>query len=128
MPENKNSNEGLERIMNQLADSVLALSDEAIVAELKDSGGDPVEEAEKTGNVLRQASRVLDQVTERLSSLGHSVNANYWWRDRSAYHNCCLKCGMSVSFRTKTGEMLGDAVTSPCAAKEEYRVAKMAND
>jgi hypothetical protein len=128
MPENKNGNESLERIMNQLADSVLALSDEAIVAELKDSGRDPVEEAEKTGNVLRQASRVLDQVTERLSGLGHSVNANYWWRDHSAYHNSCLKCGMPVSFRTKTGEMLGGAGTLPCAAKGEYRVRKMAND
>jgi hypothetical protein len=128
MPENKNRNEALERIMNHLADSVLALSDEAMVAEVIDSGGDPVVEAEKTGNVLRQASQILEQVTERLSGLGHRVNANYWCRVRSAYHNNCLKCGMAVSFRTKTGEILGRAAALPCAATGEYRVAKMVND
>ena len=128
MRDKKTPSEALEQIMNHLADSVLALSDEAVLAEVSDAGGDPVEEAEKTGNVLRQASQVLDHVTERLSNLGHAINANYWWRGRAAYHNSCLKCGMPVSFTRKTGEMLGSAVALPCAAIGEYRVAKTAND
>lgn len=128
MRDNKNPSEALERIMNHLADSVLALSDEAMLAEISDAGGDPVEEADKTGHVLRQASEVLDHVTERLSNLGHAIDANHWRGGGSGYHNSCLKCGMPVSFNRKTGEMLGSALVSPCAAIGEYRVRKTAND
>ena len=49
--------EKLERIMEQLADSVLELSDEAILAEIAESGADPQEDAERIRLVLQQASK-----------------------------------------------------------------------
>ena len=55
MADKKNHDEQLERIMNQLADSVLELSDEEILAEIIETGADPQEEAERTRFALRQA-------------------------------------------------------------------------
>lgn len=46
-----------ETVMNQLADSVLGLSDEAIVVEVREAGADPDEEAERTRSVLRSKSQ-----------------------------------------------------------------------
>jgi hypothetical protein len=43
-----------ETVMNQLADSVLGLSDEAIVGEIGEDGVDADEEAERTSSVLRR--------------------------------------------------------------------------
>jgi hypothetical protein len=57
MADNKNYDERLERLMNQLAESMLGLSDEAIVAETIEAGADTEQEAECTRLVLRQASK-----------------------------------------------------------------------
>jgi hypothetical protein len=57
MTERINHVEKLERIMEQLSDSVLGLSDEAILAETAESGADPQQEAERTRLVLRQAAK-----------------------------------------------------------------------
>jgi hypothetical protein len=57
MADKKNHDERLERLMNQLAESMLGLSDEAIVAETIEAGGDTEQEAECTRLVLRQASK-----------------------------------------------------------------------
>jgi len=46
-----------ETVMNQLADSVLGLSDEAIVGEVREAGVDADEEAERTSSVLRRTSQ-----------------------------------------------------------------------
>jgi hypothetical protein len=46
-----------ETAMNQLADSVLGLSDEAIVGEIGEAGADADDEAERTRQVLRMASQ-----------------------------------------------------------------------
>ncbi len=43
--------------MNQLADSVLGLSDEAMAHEIVESGADPDEEAERTRSVLHTISK-----------------------------------------------------------------------
>jgi hypothetical protein len=65
MTDRINHVEKLERIMEQLADSVLELSDEAILAEITESGADPQQEAECTRLVLRQALKALDDAKKR---------------------------------------------------------------
>ncbi len=62
MTDRTNHVEKLDRIMEQLADSVLELSDEAILAEITESGVDPQQEAERTRLALRQALKTLDNV------------------------------------------------------------------
>jgi len=52
MVHKKTDDEHLEGLMNQLADSVLGLSNEAIFAEAGEGGDDPDEEAERTRLVL----------------------------------------------------------------------------
>ena len=49
-----------ETAMDQLADSVLGLSDEAIVGEIEEAGFDAHEEAERTRSVLRRMSRLWE--------------------------------------------------------------------
>jgi hypothetical protein len=71
MTERINHVEKVERIMEQLADSVLELSDEAILAEITESGADPQQEAERTRLVLRQA---LDSVSKRPEGDQHPVH------------------------------------------------------
>ena len=61
MTDKTNDVEKLERIVEQLADSVLELSDEAILAEINESGADPQEEAD-VRFLLRQALKTLDNV------------------------------------------------------------------
>ena len=46
-----------ETVMDQLADSVLGLSNEAILGEIGEGGADPDEEAERTRLVLRRAAQ-----------------------------------------------------------------------
>ena len=124
MADKKNHDEHLEKLMNQLADSVLGLSDEAIRAETREVGADPEQEAEPTRLVLRQASKALDNVNERLSNLGHAINPNDWWRGQWGYHNNCLNCGSSVSVTTSTGGMQGEALDGVCPASHRYAVRK----
>ena len=121
MADNKNHDEQLKRIMNQLADSVLELSDEEIFAETRESGADPQEEAERTRAVLRQASKALEAVNERLWSLGHTANPKSWQHGERGYHNYCRDCGLSVNF-TVAGETWGDALGRPCRESERYAV------
>lgn len=46
-----------ETVMDQLADSVLGLSDEAILGEIGEAGAEANEEADRTRLVLRRASQ-----------------------------------------------------------------------
>ncbi len=124
MADKKNHDEHLERITNHLAESMLGLSDESIIEETSEAGADPEQEAEATRLVLRQASRALDNVTKRLSNLGHIVNSNYWGRGHWGYHNRCLTCGSSVSFATATGEMQGEALDGPCPESGGYAIRR----
>jgi hypothetical protein len=77
MTDRINHVEKLERIMEQLADSVHELSDEALLAEITESGADPQQEAERTRLVLRQAARPQEVEDQRLSNLGDTTNSDY---------------------------------------------------
>jgi hypothetical protein len=70
MTDKTNQVERLEWIVEQLADSVLELSDEAILAEIKESGADPQEEAERVRFLLRQVSKPAEVANgnQRLTS------------------------------------------------------------
>ena len=124
MTNKKNHEERLERLMNQLAESVLGLSDEAILAETSAAGADPQREAERTRSVLREASTALDNVNKRLSNLGHTINSNDWRPGQWGYDNNCLNCGSSVSFTTATGEMHGEALDGLCPETNQYPIRR----
>ena len=74
MTDRINPVEKLERIIEQLAESVFELSDEALLAEITESGADPQEEAERTRLVLRRAAR-LEPL--RASDLGDAANSKH---------------------------------------------------
>jgi hypothetical protein len=116
----KTHDERLESLMNPLAESVLGISDETILEETSEVGADPGQEAERARSVLRQASSVLNNVTERLSNLRHTINSDGWHRGHWGYHNTCQTCGSFASFATATGEMRGDALDELCAENDEY--------
>jgi hypothetical protein len=124
MTDKINHDERLERLMNQLAESVLGLSDEAILAEASEAGADPPREAERTRLVLRQASKALDNVNKRLSNLGHTINLNDWRPGQWGYHNHCVNCGSLVSLTTATGEMQGVALDGPCPESGQYTIPR----
>lgn len=119
----KTSHDGQQRIMNHLADSVFELSAEQILAEVRDSGSDPQEEADRTSLVLRQAADTWQSEIERLSNLGHTINPNHWRCVEGIYHNYCLHCDSVVTFTTATQRMEGNALDGPCP-KNEYTIQK----
>jgi hypothetical protein len=110
----KTSYDGQQRIMNRLADSVFELSDEEILADLRESGVDPQGEADRTSSVLRKAADTWESENARLAELGHTINPNKWRSVDGSYHNRCLNCGSSVSFTTATSEMQGEASDGSC--------------
>lgn len=57
MPDKNDYDEQLANIMNSLADSVLELSDEELLAEVRKEGVDPHVEAGRTREFLRQVSK-----------------------------------------------------------------------
>ena len=57
MANKENYDEQLSAIMNRLADSVLDLSDEQVLAEERERGIDPLKEAERIRDVLRRSSK-----------------------------------------------------------------------
>jgi hypothetical protein len=123
----RSGEEILERVVSHLADSVLALPDESILAEAGEPGAVLYEDAEHVRLVLSEASQVLEDVTRRLSNMGHAINSNYWHRDHRGFHTKCLNCGSSVSFTIATREAQGGALNAPCSASNEYRIPKRAS-
>ena len=75
MTDRINPVEKLERIIGQLAESVLELSDEALLAEITESGGDPQQEVERTRSLLRHAARP-QEVDQRLSNVGDTTDSH----------------------------------------------------
>jgi hypothetical protein len=57
----RNYEEDLASIMNALAESVLEMSDEEILAEAREEGEDPEEVAERVKNVLLEAVKAYEQ-------------------------------------------------------------------
>ncbi len=121
MTDNKSYDEQLKRIMNHLADSVLELSDEEILAETLGNGAEPKEEAERTRAVLRRPSKALEAVNKSLRNLGHTVNPKSWKHRQRNYQNNCRDCGLSVNF-TVAGLIWGDALRGPCPKSDWYTV------
>ena len=122
----KGEDERLERMMDQLADSVFDSSDEAILGDISGFSVNPDEEAERTRTVLREASRRLEIVNRRLSNLGHTVNPNSWKRGWSGYRNTCESCGSFVNVKIDTGEMQGEALDERCSDTDLCRTARQA--
>lgn len=112
----KRSGEPLERVMNQLSESVLGLSDDEILAEVSATGCDPQLEAARVGRVLEKPPQVLENVSLCLSNLGHAINPSQWYCGPLAYHNTCVRCGLSVSLTIASGEIRGSAVDRACRA------------
>jgi hypothetical protein len=110
--------ERLERVMNQLCDSVLGLSDEDIVAEVTAAGLDPEQEAKRVRNVLQTPLQALEKVNLCLSNLGHAINPSNWQCGPLEYHNTCLHCGLPVSLTIATAEIRGSAVQRACRARD----------
>jgi hypothetical protein len=106
--------ERLERVMNQLSESVLGLSSDDILAEVSSAALDPEQEAKRVRNVLQKPLQVLDNVNLCLSNLGHAINPSNWQCGPLAYHNTCVHCGLSVSFTIATAEIRGSAVQRAC--------------
>ena len=110
----KTSHDGQQRIMNHLADSVFELSDKEILDEVRKTGADTQEEADRTSFVLRRAVDIWQSENERLSNLGHTINPNNWRCIDEIYHNYCLSCGSPVSFTTAAQRMEGNALGGRC--------------
>ena len=56
----KKSHDKVQELYNRLADSVLQLSDEAIIAEVAEAGVDPNEEAERVLSALKQTQKEFE--------------------------------------------------------------------
>jgi hypothetical protein len=125
MADKKTHDERLERLMNQLAESVFGLSDEDMLAETSEARADQEQEAERTRLVLRQASKAFDDVNNRVSNLGHAINSNGWVRGKWGYRNRCIDCGSFVSFTTATGEVQGDALDRLCPQSNQNEIRRL---
>jgi hypothetical protein len=123
----KSREEILERVVSHLADSVLTLPAESILDEAGEPGPDLYKDAEHVRLVLSEASEMLEDVTRRLSNMGHTINSNYWRRDHRGFHTKCLNCGSSVSFITATREAQGGALDAPCSASNGHRIPRRAS-
>jgi hypothetical protein len=121
MTHKNNRGDILERIADELADSVLSHSDEAFLVE---AGTNTEEEAEHTRMVLREALRKLENVDRCLSHLGHRVDPNEWHRGGSGYSNMCVTCCSFVSFNPQTGEMRGDALRGRCCESDQHTIRR----
>ena len=60
MGEKKSRDERVQELYNRLADSILELSDEAVIAEISETDSDPQEEAELVRIALKEASKQFD--------------------------------------------------------------------
>ncbi|MBV9483675.1 MAG: hypothetical protein JO249_23420 [Acidobacteria bacterium] len=110
-----------ENVMNHLANSVLELSDEELLAEAE---GAATQQAERTRAVLLGTARLLETVNQQLLSLGHTISPQRWQQhaDRG-YRNHCLTCGFAVSL-TPAGEIWGNALEARCPQAERSTVRK----
>lgn len=83
MDNKKNDKEKLSAIMNQLADSVLELSDDQVLAEERENGIDPVKEAERIRDMLRRSSKT--QRMQKLQAAERAYEENVARLNKSQY-------------------------------------------
>jgi hypothetical protein len=117
--------ERFERIMNRLAESVLEVSDEAILGEINETVPDAHEQAEHVRSTLQRKLQTLDIVQRQLSNLGHTIDPKLWWSDEQAFYNNCLDCGSLVSLTIANNEMYGSAFNEPCAESGRHAIRKL---
>ncbi|SRR5579862_842764 len=115
----KRNRDHLERLWDELAESVFRLSDEAILAESTETGTDPQEEAERTRLVLQQALQSFESVNRRLSSFGHTINPKSWRSDGNVCENLCLNCVTILTFTAGEPRSLALYTRYPAATKGE---------
>ena len=118
MANNKRGDEGLERLLNYLADSILYESDESTLAEAYLTDAEPQSSAEYTRSKLGDVSDALRGVNRRLSSLGHTIDSN-WQYSNGEYQGTCVNCGSTLSFRTGSHQSQGTALKTRCTARYE---------
>jgi hypothetical protein len=121
MTHNRHRNDILERIADELADSVFSRSDDAFLVE---AGTVTQEEAERTRMVLSEALRKLESVDRHLSTLGHKIDPDKWQREWFGYSNTCSTCGSHANFDRRTGEMRGDALHARCRERDQYTIRR----
>ena len=120
----KNHNLQLKKFLDQLADSVLLLSDQDLMAEIHEAGEDPQAEAERTRAVLLRALTLFEVVNNRLSALGHTVDPKHWRRGEKIYYNNCLTCGRLVSFTTTDNGLREHALEERCPKSNENTITR----
>jgi hypothetical protein len=120
MTHKKSHEDLLERIAEELTDSVLSLPDQAFVVE----GRNARKEVERTRLLLRKALHKLETVDRHLSNLGHKVDPNAWCQGWLGYINTCVTCGSLVSFNATTGEMRGDALNARCRENDQHTIRR----
>ena len=119
MADKRNRNP-LERLADELAESVFRLSDEEILGETTEAGADPKQEAERTRLVLQQALQSFESVNRRLSNLGHTINPTSWRSEGNEYHNRCLNCGSIVTFTAEEPRNLALYTRCPATIRGGY--------
>jgi hypothetical protein len=120
MRDNKNDDVRMERVMNQVADSALALSDASILTELGDDRGNSNNQTEGVRKILYGACRSWGSMNRRLSSLGHMIDLSDWRYMGDDYTNRCVTCGSPVVFSIGTGEIRGAASNTRCLGVSRY--------
>ncbi len=126
MFDKKNHEERLARLLAELADTVLQLSDQEIAAEVCANGADPEKEAECTRSMLRDCVKLFDSVNQRLWDLGHAIDPSHWHRGIDDFFSYCPGCGELVSFTIATGETRGYALRECCPKPNQHKVAQTA--
>jgi len=118
----RHHSEAPENLSDGLADSVIELSDEEVLGEVRESGTAPEQYAERTRDVLRHALHKFDNVNKRLQELGHAIMD--WQVREGGYENRCKNCGLSVGFSATSNEIWGEASGKPCRARDQYTSEK----
>ena len=114
----------LERIMNLVADSEFGLSDEEMLAEIREVGNDPLEEMEDALKTVRGISQQLEILSTRLATLGHRISSAPWRPDNADYTNRCIDCGLIVRLDVSTGKIAGKVLHTPCCSASRYAVVR----
>jgi hypothetical protein len=123
----KNHEERVAKVLDQLADTVLQLSDEEMAAEVCEDGADPEQEAESTRSMLRDCVTLFDNVNERLWHLGHTIDPSDWRRGTESFYVYCLACGELVTLAIATSEARGHALRERCPNANRYKITQTAS-
>lgn len=114
----------LERIMNFVADSEFGVSDEELIAEIREVESTPTAEAEDAIKIFREVSQTLENLNTQLVMLGHRISSADWRPDSSEYTNRCSDCGLIVRLNASTGQIIGNVLNTPCRGANHHKLAR----